>query len=160
MPELKGTINHILDPESGESKAGHPWIKQSFVITYGEEIERDACFSLFGEKKVSLLDNAGVGDYVSVTFNPESRQGKSEASAGKWFTELNAWKLEVISKAHRPAQPSYSAPAPAPAPAPASQTPAPAAAAEKPAAAKPKASAAAQPSETFETAAEDDSLPF
>ena len=154
MPELKGTVTHILEPETGEGKNG-TWIKQSFVISYGEEIEREACFSLFGEKKVGLLDQVGVGDYIGVNFNVDSKPGRSESTSGRWFTELNAWKLEVISKAHRPTQPSYSAPAPAPAPA-AQAAPA----AEKPAAAKPKASAAAQPSEAFETAADDGDLPF
>lgn len=157
MPELKGHISHILDPETGEGRNG-TWIKQSFVISYGEEIEREAAFSLFGEKKVSLLEQVGEGDYVSVSFNVDSKPGRSESTAGKWFTELNAWKIEVISKTHRPSAPAPAAkPAPASAPA-ATQTAV--APAERPApAAKPKASAVSQPSATFETA-EDDSLPF
>jgi hypothetical protein len=112
MPELKGQISNLLEPETGEGRNG-TWIKQSFVVTYGEEIERNACFTLFGERKVALLDQAGEGDYVSVSFNIDSKPGKSESTSNKYFTELNAWKIEIISKAHRP---QYSAPAPDPAP--------------------------------------------
>lgn len=84
--EIQGKVVTVLAVESGTSKAGNPWQKQSFVIEVGERYPKKVCFQLFGEY---VSDCPAVGDDVKVSFDIESREWN-----GKWFTQLNAWKVE------------------------------------------------------------------
>lgn len=106
--ELTGRVSAILEPETGESRSGQPWIKQSFVITYGDEIEREVAFQLFGEYKVRLLQNVKEGDTVSVGFSLSSKRGSSAATANRYFTEVNAYKLINLSAQNRAANQNVS----------------------------------------------------
>lgn len=86
--ELKGTIKVILDEQSGEGKNG-AWRKQDFVIEYKDgDYPKLACFTSFGEKKIEYLNKYKVGQEVTVSFNAESKEWN-----GKYFTNLNAWKI-------------------------------------------------------------------
>lgn len=140
--QVKGTITHILPAESGETKSGSAWIKQQFVITYGDEFERNVAFTLFGENKVNMLFDKQIGDEVLVSFTIQSAPGRSENISNKWFSEINAYRVEATgvsyAQPNRPAYPqgqppitprvqAQQAPAPAPAPAPAAAAAAPAA---------------------------------
>ena len=58
---IKGKINQILSVESGTSKAGKEWKKQSFVVDTGAQYNPLVCFSLFGEEKISMLTNLSGG---------------------------------------------------------------------------------------------------
>lgn len=84
--EIQGKVVSVLAVESGTSKAGNPWQKQSFVIEVGERYPKKVCFQLFGEY---VSDCPAVGEDVKVSFDIESREWN-----GKWFTQLNAWKVE------------------------------------------------------------------
>lgn len=86
--QVKGKIQQILKPESGVSRAGKEWKKQEFVIETEEQFPRKVCFTLFNDKS-SLLEGFSEGDEVNVSFNLESREYN-----GKWFHNINAWKLE------------------------------------------------------------------
>ncbi len=86
--KIKGTIKKILDAESGVSKAGNEWKKQEFIIETSEQFPKNICFTLFNDK-FSLLEKVKPGDEVEVSFNLESREYN-----GKWFHNINAWKLE------------------------------------------------------------------
>lgn len=85
---IKGKIQEILNPESGVSRAGKEWQKQEFVIETDDQYPRKVCFTLFGEK-VSLINGLENGQEVEVSFNIESREYN-----GKWFHNINAWKIE------------------------------------------------------------------
>lgn len=85
---VKGKIQQILKPESGVSRAGKEWNKQEFVIETEEQYPRKVCFTLFGEK-TSLIEGLSTGQEVEVSFNLESREYN-----GKWFHNINAWKIE------------------------------------------------------------------
>ena len=85
---VKGKVQQILKPESGVSRAGKEWKKQEFVIETEEQYPRKICFTLFGEK-VSLIDGLSAGQEVEVSFNMESREYN-----GRWFHNINAWKIE------------------------------------------------------------------
>jgi len=86
--QVTGKIQQILKPESGVSRAGKEWKKQEFVIETEEQFPRKVCFTLFGDKS-SLLDSFSEGDEVDVSFNLESREFN-----GKWYHNINAWKLD------------------------------------------------------------------
>lgn len=95
--ELTGKCVAVLDIQSGTSKAGNPWQKQDFVIEVGDRYPKKVCFQLFGDR---VNDCPNVGDEVTVSFDAESREWN-----GRWFTQLNAWKVENKSVAQPQPQP-------------------------------------------------------
>ena len=69
---IKGQLVRILDPESGTSKAGKQWKKQSFLVNTGAQYNPEVCFQLFGEDKIQMLDGINSGDQIEVSFNISS----------------------------------------------------------------------------------------
>lgn len=84
---ISGVVLHILDEQSGVSKAGKDWNKQDFVIETTDQYPKKIAFTLFGDK-TDLLMNIGQGQLVDVSFNLESREYN-----GRWFHNVNAWKI-------------------------------------------------------------------
>ena len=100
--DIKGRLIQILPLQTGTSKSGNSWSKQEFVIETEEQFPKKVCFTLFGDK-VSLLNGLSSGDQVDVSFNLESREFN-----GKWYSNINAWKVNpVISEENK--APAYSA---------------------------------------------------
>jgi len=100
---VKGRVSQILKPETGVSKAGKEWSKREFVIDTEEQFPRKVCFTLFGDK-TSLIDSIVAGEEVEVSFNIESREYN-----GKWFHNINAWKIDKPTTGSAPdAPPEYS----------------------------------------------------
>lgn len=100
MPlSLKGKIEKILEPESGVSRAGNEWNKREFVIETDEQFPKKVCFTLFGDK-TSLIQSLQAGDEVEVSFNLESREFN-----GKWYHNINAWKIEKAAAGNLPEPP-------------------------------------------------------
>jgi len=89
---IKGRITKKLVIEKGESKAGKEWKKQSFVLDTGAQYNPEVCFSLFGEEKINLLNKFNEGQEVEVGFNVSSREFN-----GKYYHNLDAWKIDLIS---------------------------------------------------------------
>ena len=100
MSDLKvnGKITSILDVETGTSKAGKEWQKQSFVIDTEAKFNPEVCFSLFGEK-TDLLNGLKTGDEVEVSFNVSSREYN-----GKYYHNLDAWRINKSSDTSTPAE--------------------------------------------------------
>lgn len=91
---VKGKISQVLQLESGTSKAGKAWKKQSFVVDTGAQYNPMVCFSLFGEDKIAMLSNCTAGQEVEVAFNVSSREFN-----GKWYHNIDAWKIDVLGGA-------------------------------------------------------------
>ena len=88
--ELSGKVIAVLDLQTGQGKKGE-WRKQQFVVEYKDgDYTKSACFLAFG-KAVDHIPNEG--DLVTVSFNVESREYNS-----RWYTDLNAWKIQVTGK--------------------------------------------------------------
>ena len=87
---VKGKVEQILKAESGVSRAGNEWKKQEFVIETDEQFPRKVCFTLFGDK-VDLVNGLTAGQEVEVSFNLDSREYN-----GRWFTNVNAWKIDAV----------------------------------------------------------------
>ncbi len=92
--EITGRITQVLSMESGQSKAGKEWRKQSFVLDSGAQFNPLVCFSLFGDEKINMLRDFGSGQEVKVSFNVSSREYN-----GRWYHNLDAWKLEGVGAA-------------------------------------------------------------
>ena len=88
--KVAGRITNILEVETGETKAGKEWKKQSFVVDSGDQYNPDICFSLFGQKKIDLIKDRAIGEDVTVSFNVSSREFNK-----KWYHNIDAWKVEL-----------------------------------------------------------------
>ena len=55
---IKGKLSRKLSIESGTSKAGKEWKKQSFIIDTGAQYNPEICFQLFGDDKIEMLKQA------------------------------------------------------------------------------------------------------
>lgn len=97
MSELtvSGKVTHILKPQSGTSKAGKDWNKQDFVIETNDQYPKSVCFTLFGDK-TDLISKVEVGNDVDVSFNLESKEYN-----GRWFANVNAWKVVLAEVSQR-----------------------------------------------------------
>jgi hypothetical protein len=100
---IKGKIIKILNLESGVSKAGNEWKKQEFIVEESDQqFSRKVCFTLFNDK-TNLIKGFSPGQEVEVSFNVESREYN-----GKWFHNINAWKIESMGQNLPDAPPEYS----------------------------------------------------
>ena len=116
--EIEGTLFQKLPVQSGSSARG-PWSKQEFVLEYPDgNYTAKACFMAWGVEKVQDLTKYQVGDKVKVSFNLKSREYN-----GRWYNDLQIWKIAPADAAQpeapaapaRPAQqaaPDYRQPAP------------------------------------------------
>lgn len=86
--EITGKVFQILDKETGKSARGD-WSKQLFVIETNDEFPRKVCIMSWNNK--IDLDSISKGDNVKVSINIESREYN-----GKWYTDVKAWKMEII----------------------------------------------------------------
>jgi len=89
---INGKIISLLKPEKGISKSGNEWKKQDFLIESNEQFPKKICFTLFNDK-ISALEGFKPGDEVEVSFSIESRDFN-----GKWFHNINAWKIAKIQQ--------------------------------------------------------------
>ena len=86
--EVIGKLVKKLELETGVSKAGKEWQKQSIVIDTGGEFNNEVCVSAFGDK-VGQMNKLEIGMDVSVLCNVYSREynGKYYHNIdGYWFS--------------------------------------------------------------------------
>jgi hypothetical protein len=101
--DVKGRLIQVLPLQSGTSKSGNGWSKQEFVIETEEQFPKKVCFTLFGDK-VSMLNGISTGDQIDVSFNLESREFN-----GKWYSNINAWKINPVLDSQTNQSTSFSA---------------------------------------------------
>ena len=86
--ELKGKLERKLTVESGTSKAGKDWKKQTIVINNGDQYNPQTAISFFGDDKVKVLEKFNEGQQVSVAVNISSKEFN-----GKWYNQIDGWKI-------------------------------------------------------------------
>ncbi|MDR0711988.1 MAG: DUF3127 domain-containing protein [Prevotellaceae bacterium] len=88
--ELKAKLIQLLPLQTGEGRNG-PWKKQDFIVETDGQYPRKVCFSIWGDKvNPSIL---AVGNTLNVSFEAESREFN-----GRWYTDLRAWKIDLIDE--------------------------------------------------------------
>ena len=93
-------ITKVLDAQSGTSKAGKDWIKQTFIGETTEEYNNLYAFELLGAEKVENFNKYNkVGDVVNVEFNVSCNEWQ-----GKYFTSLSAWRIDKANGSGTPAE--------------------------------------------------------
>jgi hypothetical protein len=83
--EVKGKLVKKLDLETGISKAGKEWKKQSIVIDTGNDFNNEVCISAFGDK-VGQMNKLEVGMEVSILCNVYSREYN-----GRYFHNIDGY---------------------------------------------------------------------
>jgi len=83
--EVKGKLVKILELETGVSKAGKEWKKQSILIDTGGDFNNEICVSAFGDKLEQML-KLEVGMEVSVLCNVYSREYN-----GRYFHNIDGY---------------------------------------------------------------------
>lgn len=96
--ELKGKLVKKLSVETGTSKAGKEWSKQTIVINNGDQYNPETAISFFGDDKVKILENFKDGADVSVGVNISSKEFN-----GKWYNQIDGWRISAGDKAPNPA---------------------------------------------------------
>lgn len=100
MYKAQGTIIQVLPEQSGVSKSGNTWTRQSFVIEYIDSADNRARKMCFGLWNKAL--GVQVGTLVDVTFSIDSNE-----YAGKYFVNLMAQEVTPAA-----VQPQYNTAAP------------------------------------------------
>lgn len=88
--KIEGKIMKVLPVESGVSKAGKEWKKQTYILLPFTQYAKEMAYTIFGEERLETY-KAKVNDNVCVTFDISSNEFN-----GKWFTSVNAYKVEGI----------------------------------------------------------------
>ena len=112
--ELEGTLRQKLGVQQGTSARGQ-WAKQEFILDYPDgNYTSQAVFTAFGQDKVAELDKYQVGNHIKVSFNIKSREYN-----GRWYTDLQVWRIAPAGQAQPaasaqpvPPAPAFEAPAP------------------------------------------------
>ena len=94
MNTVKGKVSKKLAVESGVSKAGKEWRKQSLVVNTGDDYNPEVCISFFGDEKIAILSSLNEGQEVEVSVNISSR-----AWQDKYFHSIDGWKVDVVGGA-------------------------------------------------------------
>jgi len=83
--EVTGTVLKKLDLETGVSKAGKEWKKQSILIDTGGDFNNEICVSAFGDK-LEQMHKLEVGMKVSILCNVYSREYN-----GRYFHNIDGY---------------------------------------------------------------------
>tara|TARA_R100001594_G_C3935336_1_gene239238 strand:- start:318 stop:641 length:324 start_codon:yes stop_codon:yes gene_type:complete len=84
--EITGKLMRKLDMESGVSKAGKEWRKQSIIVEQDTEYNKEVCISAFGEDKIKSINDLEIGETVSILCNVYSREYK-----GRWYNQIDGY---------------------------------------------------------------------
>jgi len=82
-----GEIVDVLPVQSGEGKNG-AWSKSTYIVETGGQYPKKIAVCIWGDK----LGILSKGNKVDFSIDIESREFN-----GKWFTEVKAFKYELIS---------------------------------------------------------------
>ena len=92
--------------ETGTSKNGNPWAKQTIVVSReGVNAPYDkVALSVFGAR-VNDTERCNIGDKVEVTYSVSAREYN-----GRWYNDISLYKIDPQVKApvQLPAQVYYS----------------------------------------------------
>lgn len=94
---ITGKIIAVLPLQSGQGKNGE-WKKQDAVIETDGKYPKKICVTFFNK---ALTDEVELGNRITVTVNLDSREYN-----GKWYNQINAWKITDCQRATQSATPT------------------------------------------------------
>jgi hypothetical protein len=110
---VQGNLIKILPEIGGTSKAGNPWTKGAFLIQIPDDkYPKQIVFDTWSEM-IENVKNVPIGSSIDVSFDAESKEFN-----GRYFTNLKAYKIEVVGQSAQTSQPQSSANPNTPSPSP------------------------------------------
>ncbi|MBP7273050.1 MAG: DUF3127 domain-containing protein [Saprospiraceae bacterium] len=101
MPfDITGKLHRVFDTENKTSS----FQTREFVIELPDDRYPEYIKFQLTQDRCSLIDNYQGGDFVKVTFDLKGREWQ-----GKYFTNLNAWRIEAGNAAPAAPIPNRSA---------------------------------------------------
>jgi len=89
--QLTAKLITLLPLQTGQGKNGE-WRKQDIILETDGQYPKKICISIWGDKiNTSQLQ---IGNMLKVDFDIESREFN-----GRWYTDVKAWKTEVVGGA-------------------------------------------------------------
>lgn len=87
--QITAKLVQRLPLQTGQGKNGE-WKKQEVIVETDSQYPRKICIAFWNEK----INDAAlqIGNTVRVDFDVESREFN-----GRWYTDVKAWKVEVVS---------------------------------------------------------------
>lgn len=86
--KIEGKIIQVLPEVGGISKAGNEWKKQEYVLETHDQYPKKICFQIFGTDKIAQAA-IQAGEELIVSIDIDSREYQ-----GRWYTSINAWRVE------------------------------------------------------------------
>ena len=107
MLQLKGILKVKLD----EAQVSEKFKKRDFVLNdVSSQYPQLITFQLT-QDRCSLIDPFEIGDEITVNFNLRGREWTDpKTSTVKYFNTIEAWKIELVTRAQSPAQQQSSQP--------------------------------------------------
>ena len=90
--DIIGKLVQKLEKETGVSKTGKTWEKQSILVEQHTDYNKEVVISFFGEKIKSIRD-VEVGTDVSVSINLSSREYN-----GKYYHNIDGWFIAKLGQ--------------------------------------------------------------
>ena len=107
--EIQGKVKRLGNLTEGQSANG-AWSKQELIIETIEQYPKQVCLLIWGDK-IEALAALNEGDVIKAGISIESREFN-----GKWYTDVRAFSLGLVSSAPRQAVVEQPTPIPAPQP--------------------------------------------
>ena len=84
--ELEVVVYKILEPVRGTSAKGE-WVRHEVIFDQPNDMNRKVCITFWGDRAQEVL-SFREGEAISLSVNIESREFN-----GKWYTSLQAWRV-------------------------------------------------------------------
>ena len=86
--QIEGKLIKILEAESGTSKSGKAWSKQSCLVETDEKYNNLVCVTAFGDDNINNLNKLKVNENVQIWCNVYSREYN-----GRYFNQIDGWRF-------------------------------------------------------------------
>lgn len=87
--QLTAKLIELPPLQTGTSQNGE-WKRQDIVVETQEPFPKKICMGVWGDKIEA--DKLKMGNLLKIDFNIQSHEYN-----GKWYTNLKAWRLEVVT---------------------------------------------------------------
>ena len=101
--QVKGTVKEVQQMQSFPSKkGGEDFKKQTVVLDYQSGEYTNQIALDFTNDKIQALNGVKVGDEVEVSYDV-----RANPYNGKWYNNINAYKLQVLNQSQNATTSSY-----------------------------------------------------
>lgn len=92
--QLTAKLVSVLPLQTGQGRNGE-WRKQDIILETDGQFPKKICISLWGDK--INMAQLQIGNQLKIDFDIESREFN-----GRWYTDVKAWKVEVLGGSGQP----------------------------------------------------------